>query len=627
MPLLAGALMAAEPADLVLLNGKIWTVNPTHPSAEAVACRGGRITAVGTTAVIRRLAGPTTKVVDLRGKRVLPGFNDAHLHFYQGGQDLANVQLRSARSQAEFRDRIAAFAAKLPPGRWITGGEWDHENWKPAALPTRQLIDAVSGDHPVLVSRLDGHMALANSLALQLAGITRATPDPPGGTIVRDAAGEPTGVLKDAAMSPVDRVIPPASEQESLEALRAALRYAARNGVTSIQDMSASPTIYGLYEKLAGRGELTLRIYGARPLATWRQVAASGDDRLKMGLLKGFADGSLGSTTALFFAPYLDSPDTTGLAADEMIPESKMRDNLLGADKAGLQIAVHAIGDKANHLILNMYEEAAQDRDRRFRIEHAQHLAPADIPRFGRLHVIASMQPYHAIDDGRWAEKRIGPERAKGTYAFRSLLDTGATLAFGSDWPVAPAEPLMGIYAAATRRTLDGRHPGGWVPEQKISVAEAIRAYTMGSATASFDEKVKGSIEPGKLADMVVLSDDILAIDPVKIEKTRVMLTICDGKIVYDGGVNGKPTHCGVLQPGPFRPGKRNAGDRNPPRVRAHRDDRGTAPPERRRDSDKAERCSPWPTWPSPPPATPTAWWRWPARRTLPGSRRSSAEN
>jgi len=533
MPLLAGALLAAESADLVLVNGKIWTVNPAQPAVEAVACRGGRIVAVGSTAAIRGLAGSSTKAVDLRGKLVVPGFNDAHLHFYQGGSELASVQLRTSRTQAEFRDRMAAYAARLPKGRWITGGQWDHENWKPANLPTRQLIDPVTGDHPVLVSRLDGHMALANSLALKMAGITRATPDPPGGTIVRDASGEPTGVLKDAAMGPVARLIPSPGEEEALESVRAGLRYAARNGITSVQDMSASPRVYGLYDQLRQRGDLTVRIYGARPLITWRRVAASGDEQLRMGILKGFADGSLGSTTALFFAPYLDAPGTTGLAAGEMIPESRMRENIVGADKAGLQIAIHAIGDKANHLILNMYEQAGGGRDRRFRIEHAQHLAAADIPRFGRLRVIASMQPYHAIDDGRWAEKRIGAERAKGTYAFRSLLDSGAVLAFGSDWPVAPAEPLMGIYAAATRRTLDGRHPGGWVPEQKISVAEAIHAFTMGSAMASFEEKIKGSIEPGKLADFAVLSDDILSIDPVKIEKTRVVMTICGGKIVY----------------------------------------------------------------------------------------------
>ncbi len=543
MSLAASALLAAEPADLVLLNGKVWTVNTAQPVAEAVACRAGRIAAVGNSAEIRRWAGPATRVIDLGGKLVTPGFNDAHVHFYTGGRNLAGVQLREARSQAEFRQRIADFAARTPKGRWITGGDWDHENWKPATLPARQLIDAVTPDHPVLVSRLDGHMALANSAALKLAGITRESLDPPGGAIVRDAAGEPTGVLKDAAMGAVYRVIPAPGEDEVIEALRAAMKYAAEMGVTSVQDMSAEPRLFGIYQKLAARGDLTVRIYGAQPLSAWRRLAAAGlragfgSDKLKAGLVKGFADGSLGSTTALFYEPYVDSPNTAGLAADEMIPESKMLENILGADQAGLQIAIHAIGDKANSLVLGMYEKAADAngaRDCRFRIEHAQHLRAADIPRFARARVIASMQPYHAIDDGRWAEKRIGPERAKGAYAFRTLLDSGAVLAFGSDWHVAPMDPLMGIYAAATRRTRDDLHPTGWIPEQKISVAEAIRAFTMGGAYASFDERVKGSIEPGKLADLAVISHDILTINPADIEKARVVMTIFDGKVIYE---------------------------------------------------------------------------------------------
>jgi len=535
--------VGAQPAaNLVLLNGKIWTANDAQPRAEAVACLGSRIVAVGSNGEIRKWIGAGTEVLDLGGKLVLPGFNDAHVHFFSGGENLASVQLRDAKSEDEFRKRIAEFAAKQPPGRWITGGDWDHENWTPARLPTRQSIDAVSAGHPVFVNRLDGHMALANSQALQLAGITRDTPDPPGGTIVRDAAGEPTGVLKDAAMERMERAIPAPSEDQIADAVRAAMRYAAENGVTSVQDMSAAPEILRVYQALLARGELTVRISGHQPLATWQRLAAVGlhadfgGEKLHIGALKGFADGSLGSTTALFFEPYLDAPNTSGLANSEMIPESKMQTHILDADRAGLQIAVHAIGDKANHMVLGMYEEAARQngaRDRRFRIEHAQHLRMDDIPRFGKLHVIASMQPYHCIDDGRWAEKRIGPERAKGTYAFRSLLDSGAVLAFGSDWDVAPMQPLMGIYAAATRRTLDGKHPNGWAPEQKITVAEAIRAYTMGSAYASFDDKIKGSIEPGKLADMVVVSDDILRIPAVEIEKTRVETTVFDGKVIY----------------------------------------------------------------------------------------------
>jgi len=539
---ISALVLAQAPADLVLVNGKIWTVNDKEAEVEAVAVLGNRIVAVGSTEGIRKWIGANTKVIDLQGRRVTPGFNDSHVHFLDGGMGLASVQLRDARTPEEFRDRIRDFAVKLPKGRWILNGNWDHENWTPPALPTRRLIDAVTPDNPVFINRLDGHMCLANSLALKLAGVTRETPDPPGGAIVRDAGGEPTGVLKDAAMNYVYKVIPSPSEEVMAEAIRAALAYAAENGVTSVQDMSASPDIFGVYQKLLANGELTVRVYGIQPLSEWGRLARVGvrawfgNDKLKIGGLKGFADGSLGSTTALFFEPYLDAPKSSGLPSDEMLPEGKMLNNILEADRAGLQVAVHAIGDKANKTILDVFAEVEKRngaRDRRLRIEHAQHLRPEEIKRFGAERVIASMQPYHAIDDGRWAENRIGPNRAKGTYAFRSLLDAGATLAFGSDWFVAPMEPLMGIYAAVTRRTLDGRRPQGWVPEQKIAVAEAVRAFTMGSAYASGDEKVKGSIEVGKLADLVVLSADIFKIDPVEIEKAKVVMTIFDGKVIY----------------------------------------------------------------------------------------------
>lgn len=540
---LSCAAFAQINADLVLLNGKIWTVNEKQPEAEAIAVLGHRIIAVGTTKDIRKFAGAQTRLIDLQGRRVVPGFNDAHVHFFNGGAGLASVQLRDAKTPQEFANRIGAFAAKIPNGRWILEGNWDHENWSPAQLPTRQLIDAVTLNHPVFVQRLDGHMALANSVALKLAGITKATPDPPGGLIVRDEAGEPTGVLKDAAMNAVYKVIPDPSPAEITEAIKAAMRYAAENGVTSVQDMSTSPDVLSVYQQLLARDELTVRIYGHQPLANWLRLASTGvraafgSDKLKIGGLKGFADGSLGSTTAWFFAPYLDAPNTSGLASDELVNETQMQERITKADRAGLQLAIHAIGDKANNRILAMFAEAVQQngaRDRRFRIEHAQHLRPEEIKAFAGQKVIASMQPYHAIDDGRWAENRIGSERAKGTYAFRSLLDAGAILAFGSDWFVAPMEPLMGIYAAVTRRTLDGKRPAGWVPEQKITVAEAIRAFTLGSAYASFDETRKGSIEVGKLADFAVLSADILKINPVEIEKARVVMTVFDGKVVYE---------------------------------------------------------------------------------------------
>ncbi|HJQ33325.1 MAG TPA: amidohydrolase, partial [Pyrinomonadaceae bacterium] len=481
------------------------------------------------------------------GGSVLPGFNDAHVHFLSGGFQLSSVDLRDAQTPQEFAERIRRFAEKLPAGCWITGGDWDHERWPnvqgSAPLPTKELIDSFTPDRPVFVNRLDGHMGLANSYALKLAGVTRDTPDPPGGLIVRDPkTGEPTGILKDAAQSFVWKVLPEPSFEEKLDAARAATNHAAAHGVTSVQDMSAGNDV-GVYQTLLERGELKTRIYAVSPLPDWQRLGrvgvrrAFGSDMLRIGGLKGFADGSLGSTTALFFEPYLDAPNTSGLPGDEMFPEGAMLKRVEEADAAGLQVMIHAIGDKANDAILSIYEQVTKEhgeRDRRFRIEHAQHLRAQDIPRFGRDHVVASMQPYHCIDDGRWAEKRIGPTRAKGTYAFRTLLDSGAVLAFGSDWSVAPLDPVLGIYAAATRRTLDGKNPGGWVPEQKITVEEAARAYTVGSAFAEFAEQVKGTITPGKLADLVILDRDIFKIDPAEIEKVKVRMTVMDGRVVYE---------------------------------------------------------------------------------------------
>jgi predicted amidohydrolase YtcJ len=530
-------------ADLVIVNANVRTMDSARPTAEAVAVYGGRVMAVGSSNEIRKLAGRGTRVIDARGALVLPGFNDSHVHFLSGGFQLSSVDLRDAPTPQEFAERIRRFASKLPEGRWVVGGDWDHERWPGAPLPTKELIDGFTPNRAVFVNRLDGHMALANSYALKLAGVTRETPDPPGGLIVRDPkTGEPTGILKDAAQSFVWKVFPEPSFEEKLEAARAATAHAAAHGVTSVQDMSAGNDV-GVYQTLLERGELKTRIYAVSPLTDWERLGrvgvrrAFGDDMLRIGGLKGFADGSLGSTTALFFEPYLDSPDTSGLPGDEMFPEGAMLGRVKAADAAGLQVMIHAIGDKANDSILDIYEQVSKEngaRDRRFRIEHAQHLRAQDIARFGRDHVVASMQPYHCIDDGRWAEKRIGPARAKGTYAFRTLLDTGAVLAFGSDWSVAPLDPVLGIYAATTRRTLDGKNPGGWVPEQKITVEEAVRAYTFGSAYAEFAENVKGSITPGKLADFVMLSQDIFKIDPAEIEKVRVTMTITGGRVVYE---------------------------------------------------------------------------------------------
>lgn len=529
--------------DLIILNATLHTMDTARPLAEALAIHANRIVAVGSTKEIQSMSGSRTRVIDARGQLVLPGFNDAHVHFMSGGFQLSSVDLRDASSPEEFAERIRRFAEKLSEGRWITGGDWDHERWPGASLPTKELIDRYTPNTPVFVNRLDGHMSLANSVALKLAGVTRETKDPAGGLIVRDPkTGEPTGVLKDAAMSYVWKVIPESSFKEKLEAARAATNHAASLGVTSVQDMSAGNDV-GVYQTLLELGELKTRIYAVSPLPLWQRLAQTGvrarfgSDMLRIGGLKGFADGSLGSTTALFFDPYLDAPNTSGLTGDEMFPEGAMLERVRMADRAGLQVIIHAIGDRANDSILSIYEQVIKEngeRDRRFRIEHAQHLRSQDIARFARDHVIASMQPYHAIDDGRWAEKRIGNERAQTTYAFRSLLDSGATLALGTDWTVAPLNPMLTIYAAVTRRTLDGKHPEGWIPQQKISLEETVRAYTVGSAYAEFAEKEKGMIAPGKLADVVILSRDIFNIDPKDIENVMVMMTILDGRVIYE---------------------------------------------------------------------------------------------
>ncbi len=544
--ILSAAAAERPAAETIITNAKVWTVDPNHPQAEAVAIVGDRIVAVGSNAEIDLWRGDRTRVIDAGEKLLVPGFNDAHVHFISGGMQLEQVQLNDARTKEEFIRRIAEQARKTPKGEWIEGGDWDEQNWAEsdpnAGLPTRQWIDAVTPDIPVFVNRHDGHESLANSLALKLAGVTARTQNPPGGEIVRDSQGNPTGILKDAAKGLVEKVIPAISAERRLRAARRALEHATSFGVTSIQDMNPEYADIKAYSQLAERGELTVRIYVA-PLETqWQDQAklgirhAFGTPFLRLGAVKGYMDGSLGSRTAYFFQPYSDDPSTHGLLSDEMHPPEKMLERLTRADAAGLQICVHAIGDQANSIILDMYDKITRAngaRDRRFRIEHAQHLAPKDIPRFARLHVIASVQPYQAIDDGSWAEKRIGATRIRTTYAFRSLLDNGVKLAFGTDWTVAPLNPMLGLYAAVTRETLDGKNPHGWIHEQKIKIAEAIEAYTMGSAFAEFQEREKGSITPGKLADMVLLSDDLLTIHPDAIKNVKVEFTMMDGRIVY----------------------------------------------------------------------------------------------
>ena len=521
---------------LAVLGARIWTGNPDAPWAEALLVENDRIVAVGSSSEIRPRVGDA-RILDGNGKFVVPGFIDDHVHFLTGGFRLASVQLRDAKTPEELASRIGEFSKGIPAGAWIEGGDWDHQLWG-GELPHRRWIDELTPEHPVWVNRLDGHMALANSLALEAAGITRATGDVEGGAIERDPAGEPTGLLKDNAMGLVDRVVPPPGEEMSLRALDAAMRYVAARGVTSVHHMGSFDDLE-VFRKAQSQSGLGTRIYAAVPLAEWERlrdlVAAEGkgDRSLFWGVLKGFVDGSLGSHTAAFHAPYDDQPSDRGFF---VTTEDDLYRWISGADSAGLQVAVHAIGDRANQTLLDIYERVAKKngpRDRRFRIEHAQHLRPEDIPRFGELGVFPSMQPYHAIDDGRWAEKLIGL-RIRTTYAFRSLLDAKAPLVFGSDWFVAPPTPLEGIYAAVTRRTLDDRNPEGWVPEEKISVEEALVAYTRSAARSAFAENDVGILKEGFLADFVVLDRDLTAIPPEEIRDARVVATVVAGKIVYE---------------------------------------------------------------------------------------------
>ena len=563
MPTSGGGVASSQPslgllpgADLVLLHGKIWTGEPagtTNNAAkfvEAVAIANGRFLAVGSNAEIQAYAGPNTRVVDLKGRLAVPGLIDSHAHFIAGGFQLLSVDLKDARSEEEFTRRIGEKAGTLAPGRWLMGGDWDEQAWPSAKLPTRQMIDAVSGSHPAFLSRYDGHAILANSLAIKLAGVTRATPNPVGGVIVRDATGEPTGVFKDAAQDLIAKVIPPPTEAEMTEALRAALAEAARVGLTSVDSITVDTGSWNgsftgeiqLLRRAELDGWLTCRVYEVIPIVHWEKLRDAGIERnmgdnfIKLGAVKGFADGSLGSATAWMYEPFADDPANRGIPLPLMNPPTKMEALASGADQAQLQICIHAIGDRAIAEILDLYERlgGGNAAAHRFRIEHAQHMRPQDFARFGKLGIIASMQPYHAIDDGRWAEKRLGHERARWSYAWRSMLDAGAPLAFGSDWPVAPLSPILGIYAAVTRATLDGKHPDGWFPEQRLTVEEALRAYTQGSAYAAFQENEKGSIAPGKLGDVVVLSDDLFTIPPAKIKDAHVVMTIVGGRIVYE---------------------------------------------------------------------------------------------
>jgi len=545
-PLLMSALLAAagcspappQPADVVYSGGSIWTGVAHTERARALAIRDGVLVFVGGDQAAAELVGEGTEQIDLGGAFVVPGFIDNHTHFLAGGFGLASVKLRDAATPEEFAQRIATFATTVDDGSWVLHGDWDHEAWG-GELPDRAWIDSATANTPVFVTRLDGHMALANSRAMELAGIASDTVSPPGGEIVRDADGRPTGVFKDTAMELIAAAIPPPSAAEYDRALDAAQRHALALGVTQIHDMAGDGwSSLEAFRRAHDGGRLSLRVYSFVPLADWRTLAdyvashGRGDDRLRWGALKGFVDGSLGSTTAWFYAPYDDQPDSNGFAIADL---GELEAAIAGADQAGLHTAVHAIGDQANDWLLDAFAAVGgtEAGGRRFRIEHAQHLSREAIERFASIGVVASMQPYHAIDDGRWAEKRIGSERIQTTYAFADLLAVGATLTFGSDWTVAPLDPLLGIYAAVTRRTLDGANPEGWVPDQKITVEQALIAYTAANAYAGLQEETLGTLEAGKAADFVILSDDLLAIDPVTIPEVEIVATVIGGERVF----------------------------------------------------------------------------------------------
>jgi predicted amidohydrolase YtcJ len=555
----ACATNAPPPVTLAIVNARVWTGDSAQPWAEAVAVAGDRLVAVGSSDAVRALAG-TARVIDAAGGMVTPGFIDSHVHFLGGGFGLAAVQLRDAATRAEFIRRIAAFAATQPAGTWILRGDWDHTLWG-GELPTRAWIDSVTPDHPVLVNRLDGHMVLANSAALRAAGVTDSVADVAGGTVVRDAQGRLTGVLKDNATALVEHAIPLPAEAQWQRAIDTAMAHVAARGVTAVHHVGAAGTGNAWDELAALRrahdaGRLRIRFRVAVPLGDWQRLRdtirarGTGDDWLRIGMLKGFVDGSLGSHTAAMLAGFTDAPADSGFY---VTPPESLQAWVQGADAAGLQVAVHAIGDRAIRTQLDIFERVTREnppRDRRFRIEHAQHIAPPEFPRFAALGVIASMQPYHAADDGRWADRIIGPERAKGTYAFRSLRDAGARLAFGSDWFVAPPTPLEGIKAAVTRQTLDGAHPEGWVPAEKVTVEDALRAYTAGSAYAGFQERELGTLAVGKLADLVLLDRDLTAIAPATIDQTVVRLTVVGGRVAYDAGGTAAAARPAAVPPG-----------------------------------------------------------------------------
>ena len=545
---------SVQPADLVIENAKIVTIDSDNPRAKAVAFQGEKIIAVtSSTDVARYIEEGTTQIINAKGRLVVPGFNDAHVHF--GPIDPDYIDLRYITDPMIITERVREKVKQVKPGELVRGGRWEHEMFTTKQWPSKELIDSVAPDNPVVLSRADGHSILVNSYVLRKSGITKDTPDPFGGEIQKDPkTGEPTGILKESARRIIKtgavevELTPEEIEEKRIKGWQAALDMAAKLGVTSIQVVASSSLQSGtidpeMYQKFRQMGKLTLRVYFSAVLTAdeealnhYKEVQRQHpleDNWLRFGLLKGFIDGTLGSGTMLVFEPFQDAPDKTGLP---QMPYEELERRVIAADREGFQIGIHAIGDKGNNWILNAFEKAQQlngSRDSRHRSEHAQILLLEDIPRFSQLGIIASMQPTHCITDKRFAEKRIGYERCKGAYAWRSLLDVQAKIAFGTDYSVEPLDPLEGLYAAVTRKDRAGESGDGWFPEQKLSMEEAIELYTLGSAYAEFMEERKGMIREGYLGDVVILNNDLMTISPEQIMSTKVDYTIVGGKIVY----------------------------------------------------------------------------------------------
>jgi predicted amidohydrolase YtcJ len=536
-------------ADVVLRGGVVMTAVQGAQPAAAIAISGERVLAVGTDEEIAGHIGPDTRVVELDGRLVTPGLNDAHLHFSSGGLSLLRVDLNGTTSLSQIEERVRAAAEGQPAGTWIQGRGWDHtrlpaDELGPGGWPTRAALDRAAPEHPVYLGRVDGHTGWANTRAMEAAGVTAETPDPEGGEIVRDENGEPTGIFKENAENLIAGAIPETDEALLRRAIEAAIEHAAAAGVTSAAT-SASFRDIAIYRELADAGRLTIRLYAWVPLTRANidalraagTTAATGDAWLRTGMLKGYSDGTLGSRTAWMLEPFTDDPSTSGIPTT---PAERMDSLILAAHEAGLQLAIHAIGDAATRSVLDGIAAAAEavgPNELRHRIEHAQVIDATDIPRFAELGVIASMQPTHATSDMRWAEERIGRARAaEGGYVWRSLLDAGARIAFGTDFPVEPIEPVQGIYSAVTRQSREqpGDPPNGWLPEQRLSIEEAIRLYTAGSAYAEFQENEKGTLEEGMLADLVVWDRDLSSIPPAEILAAAPDLTMVGGRVVYE---------------------------------------------------------------------------------------------